>query len=130
MQNLKKRNLVETINQIVSTETVLELEWIENNLINLKGSFKTNQIQEITENLNVLNKELIISPSKNYRGIRTIQKQEVTISDLKLIDDILQNYPDYQIVIFDRIKINNLPTNLINLVKKYEDVLFLKFERR
>lgn len=130
MQNLKKKNLVETINQIVSTEKVLELEWIENNLINLKGAFKNNQVQEIIENINVLNKELIISPSKHYRGIRTLQKQEVTISDLKLIDDILQNYPEYQIVIFDRVKTNTLSINLINLVKKYENVLFLKFERR
>lgn len=103
-------------------------EWKETNLIRVVGKF-TNANNNVTDTCRE-NKSLIVTKNTGkYRGIRSIEKELVSISDIKMIEDILQIYPDYNLVMFDD-TVN--PVNqrefyeaLVKLTKKYEDVMFV-----
>lgn len=126
MLKINRKGLNRIYNQSAQHEIILE--WRESNLINMSGYFKEGSIQDVIENIGSnKSKELMISSACNrYRGIRTIERKDVTINDLKIVDDILQNYPEYELVVFEEtIDEKKLYQSLVNLAKKYENVLFV-----
>lgn len=126
MLKINRKGLNRVINRTGQHEVILD--WRESNLINMSGYFKEGSIQDVIENIGCnKNKELVISSAcSRYRGIRTIERKVVTIKDLKLLDDILQNYPEYELVVFEEtIDEKKLYQYLVNLAKKYENVLFV-----
>lgn len=63
------------------------------------------------------------------KNVRTIQKKSITCSDLKILTDILQIFPHYNLVVFDNpLESNNFRNELFHFASKYEDVNFMIVE--
>ncbi|MCA6745674.1 hypothetical protein [Enterococcus lactis] len=111
----------------------LIFEWKESNLINVRGkngSGKTERVMASIDNSRPRSRALVITDEKNhYKGIRTIEKKYLTDNDLKVVDDILNIYPDFNLVVFDETipvtEIKGFYQSFSNLANKYEEVLFV-----
>lgn len=136
MLKIGRKGLVHNLEGIDSREIVLE--WKVPNLINMTGSVGSGKTYTAIENIKQENAEkraLVVTAVSEqyhgYHGIRTIEKEVFTVNDIKLVDDILQIYPDYKLVVLDHLTLKNVLDfeefyeNVISLTTKYQDVLFL-----
>lgn len=116
----------------------LIFEWKESNLINVRGkngSGKTERVMASIDNSRSRSRALVITDEKNhYKGIRTIEKKYLTNNDLKVVDDILNIYPDFNLVVFDETipvtEIKGFYQSFSNLANKYEEVLFVWLQKK
>ena len=103
-------------------------EWKEPNLIRVLGRFDTTSSDLLETCRN--NKSLIVTKdTAKYRGIRCIEKESVGVHDIKMIEDILEIYPDYSLVVYDE---TLKPVNqcefykaLVKITKRFENVIFI-----
>lgn len=105
------------------------LEWEMPNLVNVRGTENSGRTLKALESIQCTNSEkntlIFTGNTSHYKGIRTIEKENITVNDIKLVDDILQIYPMYKIVMFDHFVLKNKPKEFYRLVKNYQDVLFI-----
>lgn len=133
MIKMGRKGLVYNLEGMDSRKIILE--WKVPNLINMTGSVGSGKTYTAIENIKQENAEkralVVTGASEPYKGIRTIEKELFTVNDIKLVNDILQIYPDYKLVVLDHLTLKNnsdfekFYESVISLANKYQDVLFL-----
>lgn len=131
MIKMGRKGLVQTFGGM-NTQKII-LEWEMPNLVNVRGTKNSGKTLKALESIQYTNSEkstlIFTSNPSHYKGIRTIEKENITVNDIKLVDDILRIYPTYKIVMFDHFVLKNKPKEfyrmILRLVKNYQDVLFI-----
>lgn len=113
---------------VQENEETIYFEWKESNLIRVIGKFATMN-NNLTDSCRQ-NKSLIVTKNTmKYRGIRSIEKEFVCVQDIKMIEDILEIYPDYGLVMFDEtihpVNQREFYQALVKVTKKFENVIFV-----
>lgn len=113
-------------------DEVAFFEWKEQNLIDVLGKstvfFK--DVEEICRQKKAL---IITNNATRYLGVRSIEKESISVQDLKMIEDILQIYPNYSFVMFDEstelLNRREFYLALVRLSKKFENVIFVLVQK-